>query len=164
MTLGQKVRREQITLRPVTEVDDIFLLSVYSCTRVQEMAIVPWSAEQKEVFIRMQYAAQKDYYRKEFPQAVHEIICLDGLPIGRLFVDRRPDALHILDITIVPQHRGRGAGSLLMCGLLHDARQASVPASVYVESFNPSLRLFERLGFQKDHEDGFQILMKFHPQ
>jgi ribosomal protein S18 acetylase RimI-like enzyme len=163
MTTGQKVREEQITLRPVAEADDNFLLSVYSSTRADEMAFVPWSAEQKEAFIRMQYTAQKEYYRKEFPQAVHEIICLDGSPIGRLYVERRPNALHILDITVLPQHRGQGAGSLLLCKLLHDAIQVRVPVTIYVESFNPSLRLFERLGFQKDREDGFQLLMKYQP-
>jgi ribosomal protein S18 acetylase RimI-like enzyme len=163
MTIVQKVREDQITLRRVAEADDHFLLCVYSSTRAQEMAVVPWSAEQKQVFIRMQYTAQKDYYRKEFPQATHEIICLDHSPVGRLYIDRQPDTLHILDITILPQHRGRGAGSHLLCRLLHDAAEASIPVTVYVESLNPSLRFFERLGFQKDREDGFQVLMKFQP-
>lgn len=80
--------------------------------------------------------------------------------MGRLYVDRGSDAVRILDITMLPKHRGRGAGSLLLCRLLHYAVQADIPVTVYVESFNPSMRIFERLGFHKDREDGFQVLMK----
>jgi ribosomal protein S18 acetylase RimI-like enzyme len=64
---------------------------------------------------------------------------------------------------VLPQYRSRGAGSLLLCTLLHDAAQAGIPLTIYVESFNPALKFFERLGFQKDREDGFQLLMKFQP-
>ena len=153
----------QLTLRPVTQADDDFIFSCYASTRAQELAQAPWSPEQKEAFVRMQYTAQKQHYAAEAPQADHDIIYVDATPVGRIFLDRRQDALHILDITVLPQHRNQGAGSLLLRRLLDEAGKLGRPVTIYVESFNPSLRFFERLGFRKDHEKGFHLLMKWQP-
>lgn len=153
----------QITLRPATEADDDFILSCYASTRAQELAQVPWMAEQKESFIRMQYTAQKNHYAAEAPRASHDVIYVDATPVGRIYLDRRDDALHILDITVLPQHRNQGTGSLLLRRLLEEAGKLGKPVTIYVESFNPSLRLFERLGFRQDQEKGFHLLMKWYP-
>jgi ribosomal protein S18 acetylase RimI-like enzyme len=163
MTDDKMAREQQITLRPVSAEDDDFLLAVYASTRAQEMSLVPWSAEQKEAFVRSQYEAQKSHYAMEFPHAQHDIIYVDGTPVGRSYIDRREDALHILDVTVLPQYRNRGSGSLLLHRLLEEAGKLGKPVTIYVESFNPSLRLFERLGFRKDHEKGFHQLMKWQP-
>ena len=154
-------REEQISLRAVTEADDNFILSVYAATRMQELAQVPWGPEQKEAFVRMQYVAQKQHYAAEFPSASHDVIYVDQTPVGRIYMDRSADALHILDITVLPQHRSRGTGSLLLRRLLREAGEIGKPVTIYVENFNPSLRLFERLGFQKDQEKGYHLLMKW---
>ena len=153
----------QITLRPVTQADDDFIFNCYASTRAQEMAQVPWGPEQKEAFVKMQYTAQKQHYAAEAPQASHVIIYADATPVGRIYLDRREDALHILDITVLPQHRNQGTGSLVLRRLLDEADKLGKPVTIYVESFNPSLRLFERLDFQKDHEKGFHLLMKRQP-
>jgi ribosomal protein S18 acetylase RimI-like enzyme len=155
------IREEQVTLRAVTEADDNFILSVYASTRAQEMAQVPWSPEQKEAFVRMQYTGQKQHYAAEYPSANHDIIYVDQTPVGRIYMDRGAEALHILDITVLPQYRSQGTGSLLLRRLLHEAGEKGKPVTIYVETFNPSLRLFERLGFQQAQEKGFHLLMKW---
>jgi GNAT superfamily N-acetyltransferase len=154
----------QITLRPATDADDNFILRCYGSTREQEMAQVPWNAEQKQAFVRTQYTAQKNHYAAEAPRANHDIIYAGATPVGRIYLDRRDDALHILDITVLPQHRNHGTGSLVLRRLLDEAGGRGKPVTIYVESFNPSLRLFERLGFRKDHEKGFHLLMKWHAE
>jgi len=154
----------QITLRPATEADDGLIFNCYASTRGQELAQVPWSPEQKEAFVRMQYTAQKQHYAAEAPRASHDVICVDATPVGRIYLDRREDALHILDITVLPQHRNQGTGSLLLRRLLEEAGKLCKPVTIYVESFNPSLRLFERLGFRQDQEKGLHLLMKWQPE
>lgn len=158
---GSKTEAKQISLRPATAADDDFILSVYASTRAQEMELVPWNAEQKEAFVRMQYVAQKQHYAAEAARASHDIIQVDATPVGRLYLERREDALHILDVTLLPQHRNQGTGSLLLRRLLNEAANPRKPVTIWVESFNPSLRLFERLGFRKDQEKGFHWLMKW---
>jgi GNAT superfamily N-acetyltransferase len=152
-----------ITLRPVSATDDSFLLSVYASTRAQEMAMVPWTPEQKDAFVLMQFTAQKQHYAAEFPQANHDVICLGNLPVGRLYLDRRSGALHILDVTVLPEHRNQGTGTWLLQQLMEEARQGGKAVSINVENFNPSLRLFERLGFQRAEENGFHLLMRWQP-
>ena len=157
------IKEDQIKLRPVTEADDSLLLSIYAGTRAQEMEQVPWSVEQKEAFVRMQYTAQRQHYAAEYPRAQHDIIYIDEIPVGRLYLNRGDDVLHILDITVLPEHRGRGAGSVLLRRIMDEARQQAKPVSIFVESFNPSARLFDRLGFQIEQQSGFQLLLKRHP-
>lgn len=155
---------EQITLRPVTAADDPFLLSVYASTRVEEMKLVPWTAEQKQAFVKMQYAAQKQHYAAMHPAASHDIIYLGGTPVGRIYVERKAEELHVLDITVLPEFRGRGTGETLLRRLMDEAGASGKAVTIYVESFNPSLGLFERLNFRKEREDGFQLLMKWQPE
>jgi ribosomal protein S18 acetylase RimI-like enzyme len=153
--------REEISLRPVTQADDEFLLSVYASTRAAEMAQVPWTPEQKEAFVRMQFAAQKQHYAAEYPQASHEIICTGAMPIGRLYLSRGQEVFHILDITVLPQYRKRGAGSTLLRRIMDEAAQAGKPVTIYVESFNPALELFRHLDFHPVAEHGFQLLLRW---
>ena len=156
-------QERKISLRPVEQGDDEFLLSVYASTRAEELERVPWTQEQKNAFLRMQFEAQKQHYAAEYPEATHNIICLEGVPVGRLYLSRSPDALHILDITVLPQHRNTGTGSFLIRELLKEGASAGKPVSIYVESLNPSFRLFSRLGFQKVEETGFQFLLRWTP-
>src|SRR2546423_6011261 len=89
-----------VTLRPVVAQDEAFLLRVYSSTRMDEMALVPWSEAQREVFLKSQFDAQQHHYQTNFPQAKHEIIERAGQPIGRLYVLRTDEFTRILDLTI----------------------------------------------------------------
>jgi len=150
-----------IALRPVTDADESFILAVYASTRADELARVPWTQEQKDGFVHMQFAAQKRHYAAEYPQASHDIIVVEGAPVGRIYLDRAAEEFHILDVTVLPQHRNRGIGSWLLRQVLDEAARAGEPVAIYVENFNPSLRLFERLGFRKAEENGFQLLMKW---
>jgi ribosomal protein S18 acetylase RimI-like enzyme len=158
------IREEQVRLRPVTEADDAFLGSVYASTRAEEMARAPWTPEQKDAFVRMQYAAQKRHYAAMYPQASHDIIYIDKTAVGRIYLNRNAEQLHILDVTVLPEHRGQGAGSVLMRRLLEEAGASGKAVTIYVETFSPALRFFERLGFQRDHEEGYQYLMKWQAQ
>ena len=151
----------KITLRAVQESDNEFLLKVYGSTREQELAQVPWTAEQKQQFVRMQWEAQKNHYAAQHPHATHEIICLEGTDAGRLYLDRSGEKFHILDITLLPEYRNRGDGSFLLGQIMAEAKEAGKPVSIYVETINPSLRLFERLGFTPIQQEGFHLLLQW---
>ena len=154
---------EAISLRPATADDDAFLLELYASTRAHEMTLVPWSDEQKTAFVRMQFEGQKTHYAAQYPQASHDIICQTEVPAGRLYLDRGAEVLHILDITMLPARRNGGIGSYVLGEILREARHADKRVTIHVESFNPSLRLFERLGFRKAEETGFHFLMEWKP-
>ena len=151
-----------VTLRPVVAADEPLLLEIFASTRAEEMAMVPWTREQQEAFVQMQFAAQQEHYRKLHPDATHDIIMLNGRPVGRLYVARPKDRIEIMDITVLPQERNAGVGSSLIKTLMEEATSLR-PLRIYVESFNPSLRLFERLGFRAVEEEGVHLIMEWVP-
>jgi ribosomal protein S18 acetylase RimI-like enzyme len=152
-----------ISLRPVEPEDELFLLEVYATTRADELALVPWDEEQKQAFVRMQFDAQQYHYRKFYPEGKHEIILCGDRPVGRLYVAEMDQEIRILDITVLPPDRNVGIGSHLIEELLDQAARARKSLSVHVESFNPSLHLFERLGFAQTETQGIYVLMKWIP-
>jgi GNAT superfamily N-acetyltransferase len=152
-----------ITLREVTAEDDAFLLEVYASTRALELSQVSWSDEQRKSFVRFQFNAQHSYYRTQYPEASYQIIFNNTERVGRLYVLREPKGIRVLDVTITPQRRNAGIGTLLMRDLLTEAKQSGRPVSIWVEQFNPSQTLFQRLGFAKIQEDGYNNLMQWRP-
>jgi ribosomal protein S18 acetylase RimI-like enzyme len=146
----------RIARRPVTEADRDLIYRLYASTRAAEMDMVPWNDEQKRVFVESQFAAQCRSYQQSFPDAAHEVLLYKGREIGRLYVSREAQRIHILDITVAPEERNAGIGTRVMEDLIAEA--PGLPVSIYVENFNPSRRLFERLGFRVASENGFSML------
>jgi ribosomal protein S18 acetylase RimI-like enzyme len=153
----------RITLRPVREPDDPFLFELYATTRASEMALVPWTDTQKQAFLQMQFTAQKNSYAKEYPDAQHAVICRDEEPVGRLYLARCQDCFRILDITVADRCRNKGIGSSVLKEILQEAIQAGKPTTIYVERVNPSMRLFERLGFSIASVRDFTVLLERRP-
>ena len=117
--------------------------------------------DRKEIFVRAQFTAQREHYAAEHPHADHDIICKEGVAVGRVYVDRNAQGLHILDITILPQYRGAGTGSTVLRRLMEEGADTAKPVTIYVESFNPSLALFRKLGFEPVSESGFHQLLRW---
>jgi GNAT superfamily N-acetyltransferase len=153
-----------ISLRDVTADDDEFLVCVYASTRQDELAMTGWSAAQCDAFIRMQFNAQQLHYRTHYPDGVHRIILLDTEAVGRVYWANRKDEMHFIDILLLPEYRNRGIGTPILKRLLEQAAAEGKPARIYVESFNPSLRLFERLGFACVKADGYLLLLEWRAE
>ena len=86
-----------------------------------------------------------------------------GEPIGRLYVARWEDEIRIMDIALLPEHRGHGIGTALLRALLDEAAEAGKRLSIHVELNNPARRLYERLGFAPVEERGVYVLMEAAP-
>ncbi|HEY0156894.1 MAG TPA: GNAT family N-acetyltransferase [Thermoanaerobaculia bacterium] len=155
------MKRERISFRPETDDDAELLYRIYASTREQEMQMVPWTDEQKEQFLRSQFAAQTVHYRTNYNGAEYSIILLDGQPVGRLYRHLSRDDLRIMDISIAPEHRGSGIGTLLLREILDDAAARGHSVSIHVERFNPALQLYERLGFRTIDESGVYYLLEW---
>jgi ribosomal protein S18 acetylase RimI-like enzyme len=154
---------ETVTVRPVEAGDEEFLCALYASTREEELAAVAWSAGQKAAFLRMQFEAQHRHYVERYPGARLDVILAGGEPIGRLYVDRWPSEIRLMDIALVPAHRNRGIGGRLVRELMAEAAAAGKRLSIHVERFNPALRLYERLGFRPVGDEGVYLLMEWRP-
>lgn len=149
------------TLRSISEGDQPFLYRLYASTREDELALLDWTPQQKQAFLVMQFRAQHTYYMQEFAGSSFDIIEQTGEPIGRLYVDRRRDEIRIIDIALLPQWRGRGIGSRYLQDLQAEGRERCLPLRIHVESNNPAMRLYTRLGFRKIETNGVYWLMEW---
>lgn len=150
---------EPLALRPVTDDDRDFLAAVYASTRAEELAVTGWSDAEKAGFCRMQFDAQDAHYRQHYPGARFEIIESAGIPVGRLYVDRWSREIRIMDIALLPGHRGKGTGTRLLEELQEEAAATGKLLSIHVERMNPALRWYERLGFQLTEDKGVYLLL-----
>jgi RimJ/RimL family protein N-acetyltransferase len=149
----------RLSFPPITRSDEHFLLALYASTRANEMAIVPWSNEQKVAFVQSQFNAQHQHYLSEYPNGNFQTILLDNQKIGRLYVCELTDEVHIIDLTILPEFRGRGVGTEIISDIL---RTAIKPVQIYLESFNNSINLFARLGFEITFDKGLYQLWQWN--
>ena len=152
------------TLRPARPEDREHLLAVYASTRAEELAPVPWTEEQKSAFVKMQFDAQDAHYHEHYEGATYEVIEVDGVPAGRLYLHRKPKEIRLVDIALLPAFRGKGIGTRLLAELIAEAKGRGVPLTFHVELFNPARRLYERLGFAPVEEHGVHVLMERLPE
>lgn len=156
-------RLDSIALRPVCDEDVDFLRDLYACTRDEELTRAGLDPAQCKAFTDMQFAAQSADYRRRYPNGNHDIILLGEKPIGRLYVGRSDAEIRILDVTILPDHRGAGLGSYLLGQLLDEARESSRRIQIYLDNDSPAVRLFERLGFVRIERQDLISLYEWRP-
>lgn len=152
-----------VTLRPVEPGDEELLHRIYASTRTEELALVPWDRAQKESFLRAQFDAQTRWYQEHYDGASRAIVLVDGQPCGRLYVYHGATEIRIMDIALLPEHRGSGVGSSLLRDLLADADAHGKCVTIHVERLNPALRLYQRLGFSVAQDLGVNLLLERRP-
>jgi ribosomal protein S18 acetylase RimI-like enzyme len=154
---------DPIALRAETGEDEALSLAIYGATRADEMAMVSWTDEQKQGFLRMQFEAQRAHYRAQMPDADYSIVEVGGEAVGRLYVDRRADEIRIVDVALLPHARGKGIGKALLDPILEEARARGLRVSLHVEPDNPARAWYDRLGFEVVGEAGAYLKMEWSP-
>jgi len=152
-----------ITLRPATDADYAFMRQLYGDTRAEEMVHFPLDEAQKTAFLDQQFAAQFEHYGIHYPTCERNIVERDGVPIGRLWIDEWRDQIRLVDIALTPECRGSGIGSQLLHEVLQRGTAAGKAVTIHVEAYNPALRLYQRLGFEKVDTNGVYFLMRWTP-
>ncbi len=152
-----------ILLRPITNHDLPFLHQVYAGTRAEEMQLVPWGEAEKAAFLEMQFTAQHQHYQKHYGDAAFDLILLDDVPAGRLYVQYKDSEIILIDIALLPEYRRRGIGGRLLRDLLAEATSAGKPIRLHVEHENPARAWYQRLGFRDLEDRGVYIFMEWLP-
>jgi ribosomal protein S18 acetylase RimI-like enzyme len=153
-----------ISLRPAHPKDQDFLFELYASTRQDEFAALGWDSAQLEPLLRMQFASQQRWYETAYARAEQQIVMLGEAPIGRIIVQRAGDAATLVDISLLPAHRGSGIGGGLIRDLIAECGQAKVRLCLQVLKTNPAAHLYERLGFVQTGEEGMYIQMEKQPE
>jgi ribosomal protein S18 acetylase RimI-like enzyme len=124
---------------------------------------VPWDEAQKEAFLRHQFDAQDAWWRENYGGASFDVILVEGESAGRLYVHRGPSEIRIVDIALLPEHRGNGVGTRLLEDLLAEGDGTRKTVTIHVERMNPALRLYERLGFSVAEDKGVYLFLERPP-
>jgi len=153
-----------LSLRPIKDDDKEVLFKIYASTRNEELAVTGWSSLQKEIFLHQQFTAQHIYYQNNYTGANFWVIVKNKKTVGRLYLhpDYAKRNMRIIDISLLPAFRNKGIGSGILKDILKFSYKAGKAVSIHVESINPAMNLYERLGFkQKSITNGVYHLMEF---
>ena len=148
-----------IALRRTAPADAELIAAIYAGTREEEMRLVPWSDAQKKAFTDWQSRMQEQHYALHYPNAELLLVAMEGVAIGRIYVDVSSTEVRLMDVTLLPAQRNRGIGTHLVHALLDFADAHARMASLHVEPFNPARRLYERLGFRGQETRGLYEFM-----
>ena len=141
--------------------DDSFLYDLYGSTRREEMAAWGWDAAQEQMFLKLQFTAQRRHHDIAFPGADHQIVLSDSLPIGEIVVFRMASEIRLVNIALLPEHRGYGIGASLIRGLVEEAKAQAKPVTLHVDKLNRAARLYQRLGFSIIGDTGTDYKMEW---
>src|SRR5262245_43673710 len=148
-----------VTLRPVVTEDEPFLYDLYRATRT-DLGSLTLDPAQLDMLLRMQFVGQQRQYEMDFPSADHDIILLDGEPIGRVMVQRGEQQNTGVDIALIPEQWNSGIGTVMIGDLIKEAHRAGKPFQIHVERSNRAIRLYERLGFKTVGETPTHLFME----
>lgn len=147
------------SLRPETDADVPFAMRLYASTREGELAQVDWSPEQKSLFLAQQFTAQRHHYKTQM-DCRFALIEQHGVPVGRLYLEPLQTQISMVDIALIPEARGTGVGRAIIEALIATAATSGRGVGIFVERFNPALRLYRRLGFTEISETEVYLEME----
>ena len=134
-------------LRPAAASDDAFLYAVFSTTWESEVAALPNQNLAQHV-LRIQHIAQERRLASRYPGHERYVVLVDGQPAGRLYVHPNDLTLHVVDLTLMPEHRSRGLGSQIFRDLFEEATREGQTVTLRVGRRNRrATDLYTRLGF-----------------
>lgn len=140
-------------LRVASESDRSFLYSLH-CQTMREVIDATWGWDENW--------QQTDFDRR-FSELRVSVIGVGGQPAGRLWLERRPETLHIVELQLLPEAQGRGIGTAVVQQVIEQGARQGVPITLSVVPANPGARrLYERLGFEVSGYEAPFIHMRHH--
>ncbi len=160
MSLLQAIAHARVVqARPIGVADRRFLRILYGSTRSEELATTGWTLDMQHEFLAHQFECQHRYYHEHYPDAEFLLLQRAGCSIGRLYWHAGPAGATLMDMSLLPEWRGRGIGSELMRRLTGYADQAGLSIGLHVEPANSAHGLYVRHGFESVSDNGVYLKM-----
>ncbi|MET1254970.1 GNAT family N-acetyltransferase [Aliikangiella maris] len=159
--------KNTLIFKKYTDEDIPFMLSLYESTRMSELAVLPLSEAQKNIFIEQQFFAQLKHYVSFYNNDCFYILYENEQKIGRLFVDYSSINIRVVDISLLPEKQCQGLGNYLFNQVIFPACATRGRVSLHVDSTSRAVKFYERLGFKqsdsKNINNDFYQLMTWQP-
>jgi ribosomal protein S18 acetylase RimI-like enzyme len=150
----------EITRREAGGADEDFVRQLIMDTVAEELGMAAWPEAMRGPLLNIQYHARRKGLRESYPDAVEEVLQVDGEPAGWTAIHRGEDAFRLIDIAIQARFRGRKLGTARITELIEEAVQAGKSVQLSVVATNRALRLYQRLGFVPTGGDGVRVFME----
>jgi GNAT superfamily N-acetyltransferase len=126
-----------LRLRPGAQDDMDFILRVHKASMRPHVERVygPWDD-----------ALQREQMKSTDP-TTHDIVELEGEPVGCQWIREHPAELELVRLYLLPEAQGRGVGSQLLANLCARADAEGRPVRLRVLRGSPARRFYERHGF-----------------
>jgi GNAT superfamily N-acetyltransferase len=108
-------------------------------------------------------ARQRECFARQWHVAEVRIITMSGADIGWLQTEASESTLFLGQLYLSVDMQRQGIGTRVLQMLIEEARRAGKPVTLGVVKINPARRLYERLGFQRTHEDRDKVYMRLEP-
>lgn len=139
---------DNLNVRPAADGDQEFMKRLYASTR-DDLRQIQADPDFIDTLIAMQQNIQIAGYRNTYPDAQYLVLEHDGEAVGRIVVNTDSREMRLVDISLLPQARGKGFGTAVLRALQRCAAEKNLPLALSVHSSNPQAkRLYLTLGFQ----------------
>lgn len=162
ITINDIFSQSNLDVRLANDNDEAFLESVFFSTR-EDLLQLNLPATMLELLLRQQYKLQQQSYSQRWPGVQYHIVYAMGLPVGKFMLAHAEKTLHLVDIALLPQARGKGMGSALIKAIQMAARQHCLAIKLAVENQNWRARkLYEALGFSIENASATHEFMRWN--
>jgi GNAT superfamily N-acetyltransferase len=135
-------------LRPCAASDDTFLYDVFATTWESEVAALPNQNLAQHV-LRIQHIAQERRFASRYPGYERFVVEIHDEPAGRVYVHQHESTMHVVDLTLMPEHRNQGLGSRILRDLFDLAARSDMTVTIRVGRRNrQATDLATKLGFR----------------
>lgn len=140
-----------IAMRPALAGDFEFCRALYlSSMRPLLEALGAWDEQKAE-----------NAFREYFNPEEIRIVLVDGVGAGWIQVSQTAREVHLDQIHLIEEIRGRGVGTKLIRETMAEARKAGKPVLLSLLRGNRAISLYRRLGFIPDRSDHTKLHMRW---
>ncbi|GGY01357.1 hypothetical protein GCM10007386_35460 [Pseudoduganella dura] len=150
-------------MRPAEAADQAFLSLLYASTRTADQRMGACDARTEAMLMALQFRARQTLLHALYPYSDMAVIVERERPVGALHVNYGSDEIRILDISLLPETRGRGIGLGLLRSLQAQGARMRVPVRLDVLPGTRVQRLFQRCGFTLNGANGLYLCMEWMP-
>ena len=143
----------KVTLRPAVAAD-------FEACRRTYFAETDWINER----LGLKREDQESMFRTQWKPRQVAIIQADGTDVGWLQTVVGKSEHMLGQIFVDAPFQRRGIGTEVLRRIVEEASRLQLPIRLAVVKFNPSRRLYERLGFRVTHEDERKVYMTREPE
>lgn len=150
-------------IRPADAADQAFFADLYRSTRPDLLGLLA-DPRYIDAILAMQQGAQLAGYRSSYPDALYQVLELDGVAAGRLVTAVLDGALRVVDIAVIPWARRRGVAGEALRRLQAQVTHEGRDLTLAVRKDNAgAVRLYAALGFVTEAEDAMKAQLRWRP-